>query len=61
MAIVPNRFITRFDGLRHTAPSLVQVIESPRIITLRTWAESPLVSRRHPTSMSISMGKIART
>lgn len=45
MAIVPNRFVTRFDGLRHPAPALVQVVESPRIITLRTWAESPLVEQ----------------
>ena len=45
MAIVPNRFVTRFDGLRHPAPALVQVVDSPRIITLRTWAESPLVEQ----------------
>lgn len=43
MSIVPNRFVTRFDGLCHPAPTLVQVVDSPTIVTLRTWTESPLV------------------
>lgn len=42
MSIIPNRFVTRFDRLRHPAPALVQVVDAPRIVTLRTWAKSPL-------------------
>ena len=45
MPKVPNRFVTRFDRLRHPAPALVQVLDAPRIVTLRTWAESPLSDR----------------
>lgn len=43
MSIIPNRFVTRFDGLCHPAPTLVQVVDSPTMVTLRTWTESPLV------------------
>lgn len=43
MPILPNRFVTRFDGLRHPAPTLVQVLESPTMVTLRTWTDSPLI------------------
>jgi hypothetical protein len=45
MGLLPNLFVTRFDGLRHPAPALVQIVDSPRRITVRTWAESPLVDQ----------------
>ncbi|MBM3950754.1 MAG: hypothetical protein FJ311_04800 [Rhodospirillales bacterium] len=48
MSLLPNLFITRFDGLRHPAPVLVQVVDSPRRVTVRTWAESPLVDQARP-------------
>lgn len=45
MSLIPNLFVTRFDGLRHPAPALVQIVDSARRVTVRTWAESPLVDQ----------------
>ena len=41
MSQLPNLFVTRFDGLANPMPMLVQTIDEPRKITLRTWAECP--------------------
>lgn len=41
MSILPNLFVTRFDGLSNPFPMLVQTIDDAQKITLRTWAECP--------------------
>jgi len=41
MSLLPNLFVTRFDGLSNPFPMLVQTVDDPQKITLRTWAECP--------------------
>ena len=39
MSTLPNLFVTRFDGLTKPLPLVVQAIDSPDKITVRTWRE----------------------
>jgi hypothetical protein len=56
MANLPNLFVTRFDGLTRPAPLVVQAIDSPERVTLRTWRE---VENGEPAQLDIDIGRHA--